>query len=62
MKDFVCDDDYRPLIPDGVYEAQCIGYDSKFLFGKVRKTFLDFKILTEGEHFGTELFMAFNMP
>lgn len=62
MKTIVCDDDYKPLIPDGEYIAQCIGYDSQFLFGKTRKTFLYFKILSEGKYFGIKLFMAFNMP
>lgn len=62
MKEFVCDDDYKSLIPDGIYEGQCVGYDSKFCLGKTRKTFLNFKIISEGEHHGTKLFMAFNMP
>ena len=62
MEDFVCDDNYRPLIPDGTYEAQCIRYDSSFVLGKARKLFLTFKIIEEGEHFGKEIFMAFNMP
>jgi hypothetical protein len=62
MKDFVCDDDYKPLIPDGKYEVQCVVYDTQFCLGKARKTFLKFEILTEGEHFGKKLFMAFNMP
>ena len=62
MKDFVCDDDYKPLIPDGEYEAQCVEYNNQFCLGTARKTFLKFKILTEGEHHGKGLFMAFNMP
>ena len=62
MKDPVCDDDYKPLIPDGKYEVQCVGYDNGFCLGKARKTFLKFVILTEGEHNGKKLFMAFNMP
>ena len=62
MKDYVCDDDCKSLIPDGRYEAQCTAYDSKFLFGKARKLFLNFKILTEGEHQGKMIFQAFNMP
>ncbi len=62
MKDFVCDDDYKPLIPDVKYEVQCVGYDNRFCLGKARKAFLKFQILTEGEHKGKKLFMAFNMP
>jgi len=59
--EFICDDDYRPLIPNGKYTAQCIDYDSKFCLGKRRKLFLNFVIL-EGEHQGKKLFQAFNMP
>jgi hypothetical protein len=61
MREFICSDD-RPLIPDGIYEAQCYAYDNGFCLGKTRKTFLKFKILTPGEHFQKEIFMAFNMP
>lgn len=61
MPEFVCADDPKPLIPNGTYEAQCIKYDSKFVLGKTRKTFLTFKIYI-GEHEGKEIFMAFNMP
>jgi hypothetical protein len=39
-----------------------VGYDSKFCLGKTRKTFLNFKIISEGKHHGTKIFMAFNMP
>ncbi len=61
MKNFICDDDYKPLIPDSKYEAQCVGYDNRFCLGKARKLFLKFQILTDGEHNGKKLFMAFNM-
>ena len=61
MKEFICSDD-RPLIPDGIYEAQCFVFDNKFCLGKTRKTFLKFVILNHGEHFQKEVFMAFNMP
>jgi hypothetical protein len=59
--DFICKDNPRPLIPEGIYEAVCISYDDGFCFGKCRKLFLTFKIITSGPHLGTELFMAFNM-
>lgn len=62
MKNFVCGDDYRPLIPNSVYDAQCIKYDKKFVLGKTRKVFLTFQILDHGAHNGKEIFMAFNMP
>jgi hypothetical protein len=59
--DFVCKDNPRALIPEGVYEAVCTGYDDGFCFGKCRKLFLTFKIITPGPYLGTGLFMAFNM-
>ena len=62
MKEFVFDDDYKPLIPDAEYEVQCVEYNNQFCFGKAIKTFLKFKIITEGDHHGKKLFMAFNMP
>ena len=62
MKEFVCSDDYKPLIPNGTYEAQCIKYDSKFVLRKTRKVFLTFKILNLGEHQGKQIFQAYNMP
>jgi hypothetical protein len=58
----VCDDDYKPLIPNGIYEAQCIKHDKKFVLGKTRKVFLNFKIVEPGEHQGKVIFQAFNMP
>ena len=61
--DFVCAENYRPLIPNGIYEAQCFKYDSTFKLGKkTRKTFLHFRIVEPGPHCGKQIFMAFNMP
>lgn len=60
--DFVCAENYKPLIPNEIYEAQCVKWDSTFYLGKTRKTFLYFRILDPGPHFGKEIFMAFNMP
>ena len=62
LKDYVCDEDYKPLIPNGTYEAQCIKYDTKFVLGKTRKTFLNFRIIDHPEHEGKVLFIAYNMP
>jgi len=62
MEDFICGNDYWPLIPNGVYEAQCIKYDNKFVLGKTKKTFLTFRIVSLSEHQGKEIFQAFNMP
>jgi hypothetical protein len=58
---FFCKDNPRPLIPEGVYEAICTNYDSSFNFGKCRKLFLNFKIISTGPYFETKLFCAFNM-
>ena len=60
--EFICKDDPRPLIPEAVYAATCTAYDVNFCFGKCRKLFLNFKIITPGPYLGTELFMAFAMP
>ena len=62
MKDFVCADDYWPLLPNGSYIAQCIGYDINESFGgRSRKIYLHF-LITEGVHQGSKLFMPFNYP
>ena len=60
--EFICHDDYRPLLPDGVYVAQCVKHDSSFVLGKARKLFLHFVILEEGKWHGEKLFEAFNVP
>lgn len=54
-------EDYKPRLPDRIYEAQCISYDSKFVLGKTKKLFLNFKIIEMGEHQGKIIFLAFNM-
>ena len=62
MKDYVCDDNYKPLIPNGTYTAQCIKYDNKFVLGKANKLFLNFKIISDGDYYGIKVFQAFNIP
>jgi hypothetical protein len=62
MKEYVSSSDGYPIVPDGVYEAQCINYDKKFVLGRTRKVFLKFKILDLGEHHGKVIFQAYNMP
>ena len=57
----ICGED-RPLIPDGIYDAECIKYDDSFVFGKARKIFLHFEIIEDGKYHGVRLFQAFNMP
>ena len=60
--EFLCGEDYKPLLPDKVYDAQCIKYDEGFCLGKARKLFLYFKIVEPGEHHGKVIFMPFNIP
>jgi hypothetical protein len=50
------------MLPNGIYDAQCVKYDSKFVLGKTRKVFLNFRIIEQGEHNGKIIFQAFNMP
>jgi hypothetical protein len=61
MVKYVCSEDYKPLVPNGIYEVQCTKYDDKFFLGKTKKIFLTFRIII-GEHEGKEIFMAFNIP
>ena len=60
--DFVCGEEYKPLIPDGTYQAQCIRYDESFCLGKARKLFLHFRIVESEKYHGQTIFMPFNMP
>ena len=61
-EDLLCGADYRPLLRNGTYEAQCFKYDNRVYFGKTKKLFLHFKIIEPGEYFGKAIFMAFNIP
>ena len=48
----------RPLIPEGAYGVQCVGFKTDiFCFGSF-KIFLKFKIISPGEYKDTELFMV----
>ena len=49
----------KPLIPDGVYLAACVGCDVKQVF-QTLKVFLKFRI-AEGEYQGITLFRAFRV-
>ena len=53
-------DEKRPLIPEGIYKAQCIKYEINYSHHKSRKIFLHF-LLLDGEYQGTQLFMAMNL-
>ncbi len=62
MKEFICADDYWPLLPDGAYIAQCIGYDIHESYGgRSRKIYLHLLII-EGSYEQSKLFMPFNYP
>lgn len=61
MEDFVCADNYWPLLPNGVYQAQCINYNTRRFGVNTKKLFVWFKII-EGKYEGEKLFMVFNMP
>ena len=50
----------RPLIPDGIYQAQCIHYETGRSHHNSIKLFLHFNII-EGKYFETKLFMAINL-
>jgi len=54
-------ENYWPSIPDGIYEAQFIKFETSKSFGIQNKLYLRFRI-TDGEYSGEELFMPFNMP
>ena len=62
MEEYKFGEDYKPRLPNGIYEAQCIRFDNRFSCGKAKKLFLHFKIVEPGEHHGKEIFEAFNMP
>jgi len=51
-------DDNKPLLPEGVYEAAFIGHETAFVFQSA-KVFLRFRIVTEGEWFGMELYRVY---
>lgn len=53
--------DYRPLVPDGLWDVQCTGYNDGF-YGRIPKLFLNFEIVSNGSYNGERLFMSFNMP
>jgi hypothetical protein len=62
MKEFVCADDYWPLLPNGTYIAQCTDFDIHESFGgRSRKIYLHFSII-EGPYEKRKLFMPFNYP
>jgi hypothetical protein len=60
LEDIVCAQDYRCLVPDGVFVAECVECQQGH-YGRIPKLYLKFK-LTERPYEGVELFMSFNMP
>jgi hypothetical protein len=49
-----------PLIPEGIYQAQCVSYEKGQSHSNSEKLFLHFKII-EGQYLGERLFMAINL-
>lgn len=60
LEDYLVADESWPLIPDGIYQAQCIHYEKGNSHHKSTKLFLHFKII-EGRYFEEKLFMAINL-
>ena len=60
LEDIVCAQDYRTRVPDGVFEAECIGVDSGY-YGRIPKLYLKFRLINR-PYEDVELFMSFNMP
>jgi hypothetical protein len=47
-----------PLVPDGLYTANCVGYEAASVFRGFR-IYFRFRIVDPGEHFGKVLFAAY---
>ena len=52
--------DDKLLLPDDKYEAVFIGHETVFVFQNP-KIFLRFRITSQGEHFGKEIFRAYRV-
>ncbi len=59
--DYVANEDYRPYIPDGLWDVECIGYEKAY-YRNTPRLYLKFRVVSDGPYNGIELFMAFNMP
>lgn len=53
-------DCYKPVVPDGSYEAKFLWHETAVVFG-VPKVFLHFEIVQPGPCFGARLFRAFRV-
>ena len=51
---------FRPILPDGVYEARFVEHQTAIVFGSP-KIFLWFQIVESGPYFETKLFRAFRV-
>lgn len=49
------------LVPDGQYELAYIGHQTTFMFRKVPKLVVSFRIITMGEHFSKEIARFYNV-
>jgi hypothetical protein len=51
---------YKPVVPDGSYEARFIGHETAIVFGSP-KVFLHFQIVQPGPYMDTRLFRAYRV-
>ena len=56
--DAIAVDGWKPLLPDGWFEAKYIGHETALVFNAA-KVFMHFEITEHGEHMGERLFRAF---
>jgi hypothetical protein len=52
---------FKPLLPDGWYEARYLGHATALVFNNTPKVFLHFEITQHGEFQGTKVFRAFRV-
>jgi hypothetical protein len=51
---------FKPVVPDGDYDAKFIGHETALVFGSP-KVFLHFELVEPGDYIGTRLFQAFRV-
>jgi len=60
-KEYKAAEDYKTLIPEGLWDVECIGYNDGF-YNRTPKLVLDFELINEGPYQGEHVAMFFNMP
>ena len=51
---------YKPIVPDGTYEAKFLWHETAIAFGSP-KVFLHFEVVEPGEYMGIRLFRAYRV-